>query len=261
MSFVSNRKSEGAVLGVLGGMGPAATADFYVKLVKATPATRDQDHIPVVVVGDPRIADRSHAIETGTEVNVLSGLRKGLNYLERIGVDAVAMPCNTAHWWLPSLKAETNIPFISLIEASVRQARRSHPRGSTALVLGTRATMKWCLYGEELRKADFIPVTLPDSQQEIVNSIIAYVKRGHIRRAASIFRRSSQNWSYQADVVLLACTELPLAVPTGLKTSPQFIDTTAALVDACIDWAKSVSGEGPDQKPNSECSKSNQNAI
>ena len=248
------------MLGVLGGMGPAATADFYVKLVKATPATRDQDHIPVVVIGDPRIADRSHAIETGTEVNVLSGMRRGLGYLERVGVDAVAMPCNTAHWWLPSLKSETNIPFISLIEASVRQARRLNPKGSTALVLGTKSTAKSGLYDEELRKEDFVSVSLPDREQEIVTGIIADVKGGRIRQATSMFNRSSEHWSGQADVLLLACTELPLAATRRLKTSPQFIDTTAALVDACIDWAKSVSSEASGRRPNSERSKSNRNA-
>src|SRR5690348_9432433 len=84
------------VLGVLGGMGPAATADFYMKLVRATPATCDQDHIPVVVVGDPRILDRSRAIEIGAESNVLSGMLQGVRHLEGVGVDAIAIPCNTA---------------------------------------------------------------------------------------------------------------------------------------------------------------------
>jgi len=167
------RAAKQGLLGILGGMGPAATADFYMKLVKATPATSDQDHIPVVVIGDPRIADRSRAIETGTESSVLSGMLQGLRYLESAGVDAIAIPCNTAHLWLPRLTVETDIPFISLIEASVLEARRLHPDGSTALVLGTRATIKSHVYDASLDRAGFAIVSIEAEQQEIVNTVIS----------------------------------------------------------------------------------------
>jgi aspartate racemase len=232
------------VLGVLGGMGPAATADFYTRLIKATPATQDQDHIPVIVIGDPRIADRSDAIETGTVDNVFSGMLRGLGHLERIGVDAIAIPCNTAHFWLRRLQEKTDIPFISLIEASVGEARRLHSDASTALVLGTRATVNSRLYDAELQRAGFGVVSLTDQQQHTVNTIISHAKKGDLRLASSIFAASAQLWSGLADVVLLACTELPLVASSDLAPQTKFIDTTAALVNACVAWARLNSKHG-----------------
>jgi aspartate racemase len=226
------------VLGVLGGMGPAATADFYTKLVKATPALQDQDHIPVVVVGDPRIADRSRALESGTESVVLAGMLRSLHHLERVGVDAIAIPCNTAHCWLRDLTSATDIPFISLIEASVREARTAHPGASTALILGTRATVSSRLYDSELRRVGFGIVPVTDEQQDAVDAVISNVKAGTFAAAESLFESLAKSCWNQADVVLLACTELPLAAAAAAQFQPKIVDTTAALVNACIAWAK-----------------------
>lgn len=228
------------MLGVLGGMGPAATADFYRKLIEATPAARDQDHIPVVVVADPRIADRSQAIERGAESDVFAGMLERLRYLEAVGVDAIAMPCNTAHFWLPRLRKETTIPFISLVQAATQDARRRHPSGSTALILGTSATIKSRIYDADLGRTGFSVVLPTQKQQELVNQVIALVKAGELDPAATIFEESATSWRAQADVVLLACTELPLAAGRILRAHPTFIDTTAALVSACVAWARSV---------------------
>ena len=143
----------GALLGVLGGMGPAATADFYAKLVKDTPADRDQEHIPVVLIADPRIADRSQAIESDEGRGVLAAMLQRLRYLESAGVSAIALPCSTAHFWLPGLRAHTPIPFISLVEASVREARRRSPQGTRALVpaaRSNRASTTWSCRGWDL---------------------------------------------------------------------------------------------------------------
>lgn len=226
------------ILGILGGMGPAATADFYLKLVRATPALQDQDHIPLILIGDPRIADRSHAIESGKDAEVLAGLLRGLERLMAERVDAIAIPCNTAHFWLPFLKSKTKIPFISLIEASVDEARHRYPDAVTALVLGTRATARLRLYDQELKRGGLSPVHLPEEHQFIVDTIISMVKAGDIVRAAEKFDELARAIARRADVVFLACTELPLAAASNLRESSGFIDTTAALVNACVEWSR-----------------------
>jgi aspartate racemase len=240
---IDGRASRG-VLGILGGMGPAATADFYRKLVAATPAVTDQDHIPVVVVGDPRILDRAQAIGTRAESDVLAGMLQRLRHLERAGVDAVAMPCNTAHYWLPGLRAATDIPFISLVEASVAEARRHAVHARTVLVLGTAATVNSRIYEAELARSAFISVVPEPEQQEEVNRIIAFVKAGAVRDAQARFEAASESWCRQADVVLLACTELPLAAERMLQDRNNLIDTTDALAKACVAWFSAMDGAG-----------------
>lgn len=87
------------MIGVLGGMGPAATVDFLAKLVRLTPAHRDQDHIPVVVVSDPRVPDRVGPIMQGHGPSPLDALCRAISTLEQAGAACIAIPCHTAHFW------------------------------------------------------------------------------------------------------------------------------------------------------------------
>lgn len=226
------------MLGVLGGMGPAATVDFYSKLVKATPASRDQEHIPVLIAADPRIDDRSEAIKTGRG-DVLSGMLIGLRHLDRAGVEAIAIPCNTAHHWLPELQVHTRTPFISLIEAAAREARRHNPSATRALVAGTIGTIKSHLYDSELRRLGFEVAPVIRRDQEQVERVISCVKAGKMQAAAAAFLKAAPTWCERADVVLLACTELPLAMPLEFSREGRFVDSTAALARACVEWATS----------------------
>ena len=85
------------MIGVLGGMGPAATLDFMAKLLRLTPAERDQDHVPLVVVSDPRVPDRVGPILRGRGESPLAALQAGVRRLERAGARCIAIPCHTAH--------------------------------------------------------------------------------------------------------------------------------------------------------------------
>jgi aspartate racemase len=103
------------VLGVLGGMGPMATVDFMAKVLRNTPADRDQEHIPTIVCSATNIPDRSAAILEGGP-DPLPAMRDALHKLERSGVTCIAMPCNTAHFWYSSLQLETNIPILHIVD-------------------------------------------------------------------------------------------------------------------------------------------------
>src|SRR5215468_4341968 len=91
------------VLGVLGGMGPLASAQFMVRLTLLTPAMRDQDHIPTVLWSDPRVPDRT-AGRLGGGTDPLPSLLRGIEGLCRAGCGAVAIPCNTAHGWYDAMR-------------------------------------------------------------------------------------------------------------------------------------------------------------
>ena len=165
-------RTTGRVLGVIGGMGPAATADFYRKLIAATPASTDQEHVPVVILADPDIPDRSRAISSGQHGRVLSELRRRVDLLRAMGVAGLAIPCNTAHWWLPDLRATTTLPFISMIEASTAALRSRHPDATSVLVLGTRATVQAGIYAKALRQCGARPVLPTEDQQTVVDQVV-----------------------------------------------------------------------------------------
>src|SRR4051812_14632246 len=102
------------VLGVLGGMGPLATVDFLKKLIEETPATRDQDHVPVVVYSVPQIPDRPGAILEATE-SPLPAMLEGVRVLKGAGAAALAIACNTAHYWYDELSAE-GVPVVHIAD-------------------------------------------------------------------------------------------------------------------------------------------------
>src|SRR5271163_1208156 len=110
------------VLGVLGGMGPLASAHFMIRLTLLTPATRDQDHIPTVLWSDPRVPDRTKG-RLGGGADPLPFLLRGIAGLRRAGCGAIAIPCNTAHGWYEEMQAEAGCPILHIVEAAAAELR------------------------------------------------------------------------------------------------------------------------------------------
>lgn len=109
------------MLGVLGRMGPLASADFFAKLAAATPAEDDEDHVPVLILSDPRILRRPPAI-LGNGESPLPAILARRDQLLAAGTTVLAMPCNTAHFWFPQLTADCPVPFISALAGSLRRS-------------------------------------------------------------------------------------------------------------------------------------------
>ena len=101
-------------IGILGGMGPLATADLFRKITLLTKAGCDNDHIRVYIDSNAQIPDRTAAILHGGK-DPLPEMRSALHSLEACGAGCVIMPCNTAHYFLPQLQAETKLPFLSML--------------------------------------------------------------------------------------------------------------------------------------------------
>ena len=108
------------VLGVLGGMGPLASAQFMVRLTLLTPAEQDQDHIPTVLWSDPRVPDRTAARLAGG-ADPLPALLRGIRGLEAAGCGAIAIPCNTAHGWFDAMQAATALPILHIVDAAAAE--------------------------------------------------------------------------------------------------------------------------------------------
>ena len=133
-------------VGILGGMGPEATVLLMQKIIAATPARDDADHIPLIVDQNPQVPSRiRHLIEGGGEdpgpVLAAMALR-----LQLAGAEALAMPCNTAHHYAPQIRAAANLPFIDMVQLSVGRAAHLAGKGARLGVLASPAVRQTGLF-------------------------------------------------------------------------------------------------------------------
>jgi aspartate racemase len=229
------------MIGVIGGMGPLATADFVQKVIAATPAEHDQEHVPMIISNDPRIPRRPAAIleQAASPLPRLIDIR---DRLIQAGATALVMPCNTAHFWYDELISGCTLPFPSIIEVtSQAAAKRTHENDRVGLV-ATRATLATGLLQNALRRSHRETI-LPSEQvtQQLMLPAIADVKSGNIDRASEIMHQTVVHLLQQgAKTVILACTEAPVAMSRFSEfTNEHCIDSTQALAERTVNlWAQ-----------------------
>ena len=226
------------LIGVLGGMGPLATADFLRRLTLAAPAEVDQDHCRVLVYSNPKTPDRSAGI-LGDGPSPLPSLLDGVALLARSGADVIVMPCNTAHYWLDDLVASTRVPFISIFDAIRRDLASHDVRSGSIGVLGTAGTIKSGLFQRDLKSSGYgvVEPSLAE-MEEFVEPAIRAVKASQIEAARPLLGAALAALAERgAAAVVLGCTELPLAVDGSARESgPLIVESTQSLADACIAW-------------------------
>ena len=221
-------------IGILGGMGPLATADLFRKITCLTKAGCDNDHIRVYIDSNSAIADRTAAILHGGK-DPVPEMTSALRHLEACGADCIIMPCNTAHYFLPQLQAKTETPFISMLAATAKACAAQFP-GKTAAVLGTKGTLATGLYDRAL-EAEHVPFLLPEEPErdELMRLIYDVVKASKpLMPEAEAWQRLLDGLRARgADYFILGCTELPILADT-LPAAGPFIDPTAELAKAAI---------------------------
>jgi len=225
------------MIGVLGGMGPAATVDFMAKLIRLTPVERDQEHLPLVVVSDPRVPDRVAPILRGEGESPLPAMRAGIRTLEHAGAECLAIPCHTAHFWYAELAAGTRLPILHIVDAVLDDLARS--TADRIGLLATAATLHAGFYQERLERAGYGCV-LPDedTMARLVLPAIALVKRDRAQEAgARLLEALGRLREAGATQSVLACTELPVALDALAERPADALDATASLARACIAWA------------------------
>lgn len=224
-----------SLVGILGGMGPGATIDAMQKLIKNTPAYRDQDHIPMIAVSIPDIPDRTQCILQHS-ASPLGKMLQYMKILENAGAECIIIPCNTAHYWFNELKQQCNAEMISIIDVTCQAIRNTN---TTRIgLLATTATVKARIYQDNLI-TDNIECYTPDAadQHQVMESIYAY-KSGDITRAYSMLSPVKDRL-FQAGVekIILGCTELPLILEKEVKALPQhYVDATEELIKKTIEW-------------------------
>jgi len=225
------------VIGIVGGMGPEATADFFQEIIRLTPATRDQEHIPVLVYSDPRVPERTSAILHGGEDPTPYLLRAALA-LEKAGAGILAMPCNTAHYFLPRVQPQVGIPFLNMIEETLWSAREQVADLRSIGLLATRGTVLSGVYRDVFSRHGIDVLVPQDADQERIQQGIFQIKAGSYDRAkqdtfetigAGLIRAG-------AGAIVLGCTEIPLAFNVERVSYP-VVNATRVLAQAAVDWA------------------------
>ncbi|WP_428490332.1 aspartate/glutamate racemase family protein [Rhodopila sp.] len=228
------------VLGVLGGMGPLASAHFMLRLTLLTPAERDQDHIPAVLWSDPRVPDRT-AASLSAGPDPLPWLLRGIEGLKAAGCGAIAIPCNTAHGWLDPMMRAAGMPILHIVDAAATELRRIGIRRGCIGLMGTAATLAMRLYQDRL-EAEGWQVVEPDPEQmaRLVTPAIASVKANRVVEAYAPLAEVANSLAARgATAVVLGCTEIPLGIQAGPADAFQVpvVDTIDALARVSIAWA------------------------
>lgn len=231
------------LIGVLGGMGPLATIDFMRKVLAATPAASDQDHVPLLVSSIPQVPDRSAAFR-GDGDSPLAAMTASGQRLVRAGAGLVVIPCNTAHLWFSEIERALALPMLHLVDAALEDAVAEAGDGASIGLLCTDATLASGLYmNRTLRSVQKPGVqwTLPTAQQmlELVMPGIQAVKAGALDRGRALLGAAAQALVRRgARALVLGCTEVPLVLEAGSSPVP-LIDATDALARRAVAWSLS----------------------
>ncbi len=225
------------VIGVLGGMGPEATADLFLKIIRATPANSDQEHLRIIVDNNPQIPDRTAAI-IGKGPDPLPFLLDTAANLARAGAEVLVMPCNTAHYYYENLRENCPVPILNMIEECAHQSRKSIPGLLRIGLLASMGTIAAGLYDQMFNKMGVEVFSPSRPQQELVMKAIYGVKEGRPKaelRALwlpvvdDLIKRKIQ-------ALILGCTEVPLAIDQREIAVP-VIDPTNILAHRAVEYA------------------------
>lgn len=213
------------VLGVLGGMGPAATLDFLAKLQAATPIQREQDHLRVLVDINPKVPDRNAGAEDPAPV--LAAMATGLR---DAGAQVLAIACNTAHVYADAVRA-SGLPLVDMLEAAGLAAKAQG--AATVGVLGTGQALG--LYRDRFFHMGLEVVTLDDHEQVEFMALLYRIKHGDVGPASreTMAALAHRLVGKGAQSVVAGCTEVPLVLSADDLSVP-FLDATEALAHRCV---------------------------
>lgn len=221
-------------LGVLGGMGPAATADFLTVLAELTPAGTDQEHPRMIVYSNTITPDRTTYL-LGKGPDPTKDIRDGLDTLIGWGADILCATCNTAHYFIDIYREEKELPaqFVHIIKETIIRSKELSPNG--AWLTATLGTMRTGLYQKYAKEMGY-DFKIPDEKMQVdIHDVTDMVKAGKHNEAGDKFRGIVEElWSKEKLPVVGACTEIPIAYQKSGLPKEMGISCLEALAIGCI---------------------------
>ncbi len=234
------------VIGILGGMGPEATVECFRLIVENTPASKDQDHLRIIIDSNPKVPDRTRAI-LGQGESPVPTLVEGCKILDRAGADFVIIPCVSAHFFLDEIRAKVTIPILSVFDVVAETLESSYPGVRRVGLMATTGTIEGGLFQKRLAQSGVETITCAKDIQRLVMEAIYDIKRGKLKespeRIREVLSKAAESLiSRGAQAVIAGCTEIPLGLKRDDLEVPYF-DVLSLLARAAIRHAGSEPGE------------------
>ena len=224
--------NEKKVLGVIGGLGPGATAHFMSLVTDMTDAPVDQEHIEMVVFSTPTIPDRTRHILDNSQPDPLPKMLEVGGKLAALGAQFIAIPCVTAHYFYEKLEAGIPVSIINGVGETVRHLKEN---GVTKVgIMATDGTIRSGIFARELQKQGMEPIIPSKKRQaDVMHIIFDNVKAGlpaDMERFCSVALELRENG---AEAIILGCTELSL-VKRDNHLGAGFIDAMEVLAQQSV---------------------------
>lgn len=223
-------------VGILGGMGPEATVLLMSRIIEATPAGDDSDHVPLLVDQNPQVPSRIARLLEGRGEDPAPVLAAMARRLETAGAEALAMPCNTAHHYAPAIRTAVGIPLIDMVELAVSAAAARVARGDTVGVLASPAVRRIGLFDVTLARHGLVATYAEDEGSLLAAIRLIKSKQAGPHARGALAAASAGLLARGAKVQIIACTEFSLiadAIPEGVVA----IDTLDVLVEGILAFA------------------------
>ena len=198
------------VIGILGGMGPLATAEVFRRIVEKTPAKRDQNHPRIIIYNNPKIPDRT-AFILGNGEDPRHELIASARKLESWGADFIIMPCNTAHFFAETIQKAIRIPLVNMVEETAKVVRRMGLR--KVGLLATDGTLKGLVYHRALLKHG-VGIAVPNrkDQRKVMDAIYKGVKAGNVELGRRLLLEVAKRLEKRSEGIIAGCTEVSVAL-------------------------------------------------
>lgn len=229
--------SKEKIPGIIGGMGPEATADLLLRIVRNTPALDDGDHIRCIIDNNPKVPSRMKAILEGDGNNPGPCMAEMGRKLEAWGADFLAIPCNTAHYYHHYVQAAVSVPVLHMIDLTVRSVLEKRPDLKKAGLLAAPMVRVTGMYEERFAACGVEMIYPAEDMEQLLFSYIKGVKKGDTgpEQRDRLRRVKESILARGAETVVLACTEIGLLMPEDEIT----VDAAEVLAKAIVEEAKS----------------------
>lgn len=221
-------------LGIIGGLGPMATAYFMELVTGMTDVDCDQKHIPIILQSIPQTPDRTSYILDHTQKNPLLQMIEAGKNLKKAGAEYIAIPCVTAHYFYREICRETGVPIVSLLEKTVDYLKTEGV--DTVAILATSGTVSSKIIQRELKKKNIRSLTPDEGQQkQIMDIIYKQIKAGQPVEIGKFKQIGEQLQQQGAQKLLLGCTELSL-LKRDFELDQAYADVLEILAAAVITY-------------------------
>lgn len=211
------------IIGILGGMGPEATANLFMQIIKSTQATVDQDHFRVIIDSNVKIPDRTKFILGLGESPVNAMVETGKN-LEKANVDVGCIPCITAHYFIEDIQKELSFPLLNALEELNNYIKSNYPDTKKIGILATTGTIKTGLFEKYLTNMDIIYPTETYQKEKVMEAIYGEngIKSGNTgAEPLNLLKDTSEHLIQNgAEIIISGCTEVSLVLNANNVTKP-----------------------------------------